>query len=171
MNCNFIYYAISIYVPTIHMPLKCRICQLLPVQIWDNCVSISTSYELNGVKNVSMTTGIHTFHITDICLWTNVPATLQMCDQLHFYCSPHIDLIFMHTFIKKKTRRYTLIKLMQNRRQVHKLLDVHLWGKYVNICATQEVTMTKTMVCRKGHRQLDRQMDGLRLHKLIHKIS
>ena len=66
MNCNFIYDALSIYVPATNILLKCHICQLLHVQIYDNYVSISTSYE-NAINSVTMTTGMHTFHNTGIC--------------------------------------------------------------------------------------------------------
>ena len=41
----------------------------------DNCVSIYTSNELNKINNVTMNTGIHTFHIPAIFPWTNMPAT------------------------------------------------------------------------------------------------
>ena len=33
----------------------------------DNYVSLSISYELNAMNNVTMTTGMHTFIITGIC--------------------------------------------------------------------------------------------------------
>ena len=32
---------------------------------------------------------------------------------------------------------------------MHKCLDLHLWGKYANMYATWEVTVIKTVVCRK----------------------
>ena len=37
------------------------------------------------------------------------------------------------------------------------LLDVHLWGKYVNMYAMEEVNVIKTVVCKKGHRQTGQQ--------------
>ena len=94
MNCNFIYHSISNFVPTTNKALKCHICQSLHAQILDNYVSISTSYELNAMNIVTMTTGMHIFHITGICPSANMP--------LHFDYSLHIDPTFLHLSIKNQ---------------------------------------------------------------------
>ena len=64
------------------------------------CQYIYISYELNAINNVTSNTAIHTSHITDICPWTNRPATLHIYVPLHFFCSLHIDPILMHASIK-----------------------------------------------------------------------
>ena len=53
--------------------------------------SIYISYELNATHSVTRGPGVHAFHVTCICPWTNVPVTLHIYVPLHFYCSPHID--------------------------------------------------------------------------------
>ena len=66
INCNF-------YLPCYNhicanmkyppqMPFNCHTCQLLHVHIWDNQVSIYTSYELNAINSVTRSTGIRTSH-------------------------------------------------------------------------------------------------------------
>ena len=60
-----------------YMPNVCCICQLLHVQIKGNHVSIYTSCELTAINSVPRNTGIDTFHIADICPWTNMPASLH----------------------------------------------------------------------------------------------
>ena len=50
------------------MPHMCQMCQLLYVHILGNQFSIYTLCELTAINNVTMSTGIHTFHITgQIC--------------------------------------------------------------------------------------------------------
>ena len=46
-------------------------------------VSINTSYEPTAIDNVTRSTGIHTFHITDICLWT---MCLPQCTNMSPIC-------------------------------------------------------------------------------------
>ena len=70
------------YVPETNLPLKYHICQLVHLHISDNYVSICASYELNANNSVTTSTGIHTFHINDICP-KNMPITLHMYIQLH----------------------------------------------------------------------------------------
>ena len=62
---------------------------------------------------------------------------------------------------------------MPNIGHMAKLLDMHLCGKYANIYTTYEVNVINTVMCRKSHRQTDRQTqtDGLRLNKLTQQIS
>ena len=45
---TFICHAITIYVPTTSVPLKCHIWKLVHVQIQGNCVSMYTWYELTA---------------------------------------------------------------------------------------------------------------------------
>ena len=40
-----------------------------------------------------LSTGINTFHITDICCWTHIPVQLHIYVLLHYYCSLHKDPI------------------------------------------------------------------------------
>ena len=96
-----IFHAISMYVATTNMPLKCHIYQWVEVQIWDYYSSIYNSYELNAISNVTRSTGIHIFHITGMCPWTNMPTTLHKYVPLHF-CSLQIDPTVLHTSIKKQ---------------------------------------------------------------------
>ena len=72
-------------------PHTYHICQILHVMISKNCVSIYTSYELNAMNNVTRSTGIHVFHITALCPWTNMPPTLYKYIPLHIYYryTPH----------------------------------------------------------------------------------
>ena len=100
------------YAP--QMPCICYICHLLHVYIWNNYISIYNSYELNAMNYVTMTTGMHIFHITGICPWKNMPATLHTCVPLHFCCSLHIDPTFLYTSIKINTLQHILTKLLQN---------------------------------------------------------
>ena len=80
----------------------CHMYQLLHVQISDNYVSKYTSYELNAINNVTRSTDIHIFHITDIYPWTNMPMTLHMYVPLHFQCSIQIDPTLLHISIKNQ---------------------------------------------------------------------
>ena len=53
-------------------------------------------------ESVTMTTGMHIFHITDIYPWENMSATFHIHVSLHLYCSIHIESIFLHTSIKNQ---------------------------------------------------------------------
>ena len=83
-------YIIAKYVPGWITPLKCHMFKLVHVQIWDNYVSIYTSYEHTAINSVSMSTTIkipftllayaHEHiclqHLTCMCYCTN--ATVYM---------------------------------------------------------------------------------------------
>ena len=45
---------------------------------------------------------IHTFHITDICSWTNIPATLHIYEPLYDYCSLHTDPTLLKRFMENQ---------------------------------------------------------------------
>ena len=95
-----------------------------------------------------MTTGIHTFHITDTCLWTNIPATLYTYVPLHFYCSLLTDLTLLqttlthiyHTIAKYVPETYMTLKWHKYSifpkyfhafmEQVHQ--HMHVWGCSLN---------------------------------------
>ena len=79
------------------MPHICHTCQLFHVHIWHNYGSIYTA-----INSVTMNTGIHTFHITDIYLWTNMSTTLLKYVPLHFYHSLHIHPQLLHISIKNQ---------------------------------------------------------------------
>ena len=55
-----------------------QIWKLVLVKIWGNYVSKYTSCELTTINNVTRHTATHTFHIIDIYLWTNMPATAYL---------------------------------------------------------------------------------------------
>ena len=132
------------------------------------CQYIYLTWTMNF--NVTMTTGMHTPHITGICPWTNMPATLHICVPLHFYCRLKINPTFLYISIKINKLQHILTKLLQNvcqNKHAPWLWDVHLWGSYANMYAMLKVTVIKMVVFRKGHRQTD----DLWLHKLIHQIS
>ena len=73
---NFIYHAIAMYVPATNMPPTC---QLLCVQIWDNYVSLYTSYEHISMNIVISNTVTHVSHITGICLSKYACHIPQIC--------------------------------------------------------------------------------------------
>ena len=102
------------------MPLKCHICQLLHVQVWDNYDGIYTLYELTAINNVTRSTGMHAFHIIGICPSTNTSATLHKYFSLHFYCSLHINPTLVHTSIKisKLQHFFTIVLLSVCRQQI-----------------------------------------------------
>ena len=86
------------------------------------------------------------------------------CDPLHFYCSLQVDPTFLHILPKINKLQHILNKLLQKMFQEQicpwrhiyaKFLDMHVWRKYANICAKYKVTVIKTVVCMKGHRQRD----------------
>ena len=92
------------YVQETNMPIKCHIChicQLLYVHILDNYARIYISYDLNVINTVIKSTAVYTFHITDICPWTNMSTIMHINALLHVYCNLHIDPIIAHTSIKK----------------------------------------------------------------------
>ena len=67
---------------------------------WDNNVSTYTSYYLPAIKYVIRNTAVHTFLITGISCWANIPATLYICLTKHFYHSLHTDPTLLHISIK-----------------------------------------------------------------------
>ena len=74
---------IAMYVPKSNMP------PMNPVQ------STMWQYDQN--------TDLNTFHITDICLRTNMPVTLHLCVLLHYYSGLNIDATLLHTNDQRKT--------------------------------------------------------------------
>ena len=61
-HCNFYcYQAITIYVPTTILSLKCNMCQLLHVQVSNGYIIIYTSYELTAINNMTRNTAIHIY--------------------------------------------------------------------------------------------------------------
>ena len=137
-------YCVYIMCANKKMPLKCHIFQLPPVHIWDNQVSIYTSYELTAINNLTRSTGIHTFHITGICFWTYKCATLYIYISLHFSCSLPVNPTLMHISIKNQytamfiyhtTAKSVPVTYVPLKCHMAKLLDVHQWGKYAKIQA------------------------------------
>ena len=79
-----IYHVIAIHVPTTISPKNAIYASNFHMHIWcDNYVSIYTSYEPTAINSVTKCTGIHTFHIIEICPWANMPATIHIFVPLH----------------------------------------------------------------------------------------
>ena len=113
-NCNYIYHAIIIYISATKVPFKYHICHLHYEQIWDYCVHIYNSSELNATNSVTRNISIHAFYITSICPWTNMPATLHMYALLHFHYSLNIDPTLLHKSIKINRLLHLFMILVQN---------------------------------------------------------
>ena len=64
----------------------CQRSKLVYVNIQHSYVHINTSYDFSEINNVTKSIGIHTFHTTSICSWTNMPATLHILIPLYSYC-------------------------------------------------------------------------------------
>ena len=79
--------AVTIYVPTKHMPLKYHIVyipyKLVHAQVSDNYASIHASYEFTAITSVTKNTVIHIVHIVGVWLWINILDTLQINIPLH----------------------------------------------------------------------------------------
>ena len=131
----------------------CHMCQSVHIHIWHKYVSIYISHELISISNVTRNTGIHTFHITGTCSWTNIPATLYIYIPLHFNCPQHIHPTLLLISIKKSIccNIYTLYycKICANNKNalqmptvchMPKLLNVHLWSMYASTSVWYEVS-------------------------------
>ena len=86
-------------MPTTSMSIKCHICTLLYVQIWDNFVSIYALYEITAIKMwpeplVCIHFTLLEFSPEQICLQHCT------CVSLNFYCSLYIDPTLLHIPIK-----------------------------------------------------------------------
>ena len=46
---------------------------------------------------------------------------------------------------------------MSHKCNMPELLDVHIWGEYANVYATQDITAIKTVVCGNGYIHADGQ--------------
>ena len=151
-TATFNYHVITIYVPTanvtLQMPHICQICQLLHVQIYDNYVSIYTSYHLTAMNNVTRITGIYTSSLLVYAL--NKYALLHIYVILDIYCSLLTDSSLLQTAINELHHLFTI--LLQNMCQqqislsnaIHMsdviLLNMHQWENYANIYVTYELT-------------------------------
>ena len=156
------------YVP--QLPKVCHICKLCSCKIQDYVRVYHTSYELNAINNVTRSSGIHTFHITGLCPWTNMPATLHNYVPLHYYCILNIYATLLHTSIKKSINCYIYLpyyyiiyasKYAPQMPQIWhapKLCDIHLVEKYANIHATHKVApinkIARLVVHRCWHRKM-----------------
>ena len=137
---------------------------------YQGAMSIHTPYGLTAMNNVTKSTGIHAFHITTTCSWSNMPLTMHIYVQLPFYCSIHIKPTILFTSIKINKLEHLFTILLQNmgKQQIcssnaiyichmPKLLKRHQWGKHANINATYELTginyVTRSVVRIQGHRQ------------------
>ena len=79
-TATFIYNSIIMYVPTRNMSLIRHIYADYYLHKYETTVSvyINTLYEFNATYNVTRSTGIHLFHITDI-----FPMKKQACYTTH----------------------------------------------------------------------------------------
>ena len=106
--------------------------------IWYNYVNISTSYELNTMNNVTMTTGMHTFHITayapeQICLshctyMSHCTSTIVYTDPTFLCTSIKNKLQYILTNYCKICEKNKYTPQMPLTCHMPKLLDMHLWG-------------------------------------------
>ena len=126
-----------------------HICQLLHMYICNNYISIYTSYELNAINNVTKSTCIHTFHITDMPLnkySCHIAHTCPTALLLQSTYRPHITTHIHHRSIPCNNlpyywKIYTISKYapqMPYKWHMPKLHTEYLWGKYANIYATYE---------------------------------
>ena len=103
---TFISYSIIIHVPTMNMPSNAIYMPFIPMSSCaheTNCVSIYISYEFNVINYVTTSTDIHTFHITGICNWTNMPATSYTCSTallLYSICRRRHHFIYKYSINK-----------------------------------------------------------------------
>ena len=109
------------HITTENMSQMPEICQLIHVQIWDNYVRKHTSYELNAIKNVTRSIGIHTFDINGKYPWVNMPDTLDMYFLINFCCSPHTDATLLHisTKINKLQQIFTILVQNMGQQQIY----------------------------------------------------
>ena len=84
----FIYHAIAISVLATNMALKCHIYATYANYFICTCETTMSAY--NAINNVTSSTGIHIFHITNKYAWTNILATLHLYVPLYFYYCLHI---------------------------------------------------------------------------------
>ena len=139
-----------------HMPNISYMYQLHHVQIWDSYGHIYASYEPISNNNETKNSDIHTFHITDICPWRNIPKTLHIHILLPFSCilyRTHITAhnhqksimhnIYLPCYLKvHATNKYA--PQMPKICHIPKLLDMHLycshqWGS--QNCCPQMIMM------------------------------
>ena len=90
------------------------------------------SYEVTAINRVTRSSSIHTFHIISICNWTNIPNTLYLYAQLHYYCSLHRPTIT--TSISRKQQNTTLIDhdTAIYSQATNMLLKCHIYAKFSN---------------------------------------
>ena len=69
------------------------------------------SYEPNLINNVTWNTVIHT-HIISIYSYTNMPVTLHIHFQLHWYYNVHIDTKLVKIYVKKKAIKLLFTMLL-----------------------------------------------------------
>ena len=61
-----------------NMPPKCHKCKLVQVLIWHNYVSIYSSYKPTAINNITISTGIYSFHINGTSHQTNYPTVCMI---------------------------------------------------------------------------------------------
>ena len=118
-----------------HMLLSCmpqqQIYKLVHMHIWQNYISTNTSYELIAINNFTISTGLHTFHTSGLCPWTNMSTTLHIIVLLHYHCSIHIE----YTLKSKKTTATSL----------HNAIAIYM--------PTTSMPL-KCHICKKAHKQI-----------------
>ena len=109
---------------------------------------------MNSLQSKMLPQGlVYINHITDINPWTNIPATLHIHVPLHFYCRLYIQT-YITAHIHQKSINCIIYYIIANyvppptmllkchKYSIcpnYKLLNVHLWGKYINRYAIYEV--------------------------------
>ena len=116
------------------------------MQIPDNYVRIYTSYELIIMKNVTMSAGIHAFHITVICPSINMPTKLHIMSHCTF-TKVYIKSINCNIYLPYNCHNVPTTNMppqMPHICHLSKLLNMHQLEKNVNIYADMN-PMASTM--------------------------
>ena len=107
-----------------------------------NYVRIYASYKPNAMYSVTRNTDIHTFQITGIWPWTNMPVALQIYVPLHNYCGLHIDPTLLYIQVQTQQSptgtpniiaKYVPETNMTLKCHICQLVHVQIWDNYVSI--------------------------------------
>ena len=120
------------------MPLKCHIFQLLPVQVWNNYVSIYTSYELIAVNSPFRGTAIHTFPLLTKGPDWNMPAILHIYVPLHYYavCIKTPKYCIHPSKINNLQYLYTILLHNMLQQQIHVSNTINIAYVQITQCHT-----------------------------------
>ena len=138
-TATFIYHSIAIHVLSTNMPLKCH--RYATYTNYFMCTYETTMLVYIPQMSQCKYSAIHTFHIIGIC---HEHICLSHCTSMS-HCTSNFSL-HIDPYISAYKLQHLFNKLLLNMCQqeichsmpktchMPKLLDVHLWGKYGNIC-------------------------------------